>query len=447
MTANCGPVYRNPAAAAQALEPSLPNSGRNPPAIRRARIRGNCDTENPVGHLLGTKSSLIPLIDRLNRYPIGLVDSDKLRAILGLLFTEQEAFVASRFPLHEATEGELSRLTGLAAAELRPVLEAMADKGLVMDLPYGGTTYYLLVPGLIGFMEFTFMRRKPILTAAVPLEELAQLMSDYLRENGRQGQGGEFFGSPTQLTRALAYPERIPVTSTITAYEDARRIIEEASYRAVTLCYCRHKKEHLGKACRKGAPVEDSCMVFGQGARFLVRRGFARECDKESMLATLERARALGLTHVTDNVREKPSFICNCCRCCCELMTGVQDGFSDGIAKTRFIAEVDAARCNYCGECLKTCNVKCIGLADAARALPKDERYAAVDAAVCLGCGACIGPCERDAIRLVPRPHAAIPPKNRNRMFIRILWEKGRLGPFLLDQARHRWRKTIGRKD
>jgi ferredoxin len=400
-------------------------------------------TESRVGHLLGTKSSLVPLIDRLNRYPVGLVDSDKLRAILALLFTEQEAFVASRFPLHEATEEELSQLTGLAATDLRGVLEAMADKGLVMDLPYGETTYYLLIPGLIGFMEFTFMRRNPILTAPVPLADLARLMSEYLRENGREGQGGEFFGSPTQLTRALAYPDRIPVTLSITAYEDARRIIEEASYCAVTLCYCRHKKEHMGKACRKGAPVESLCMVFGQGARFLVRRGFAQERDKASMLAGLAQARALGLTHVTDNVREKPSFICNCCRCCCELMTGVQDGFADGIAKTAFIAEVDAARCNYCGDCLKTCNVKCIGIADGARSRPKDERYAEVDVSVCLGCGACIGACERDAIRLVPRPNAQTPPKNRRRMFVRILWEKGRLGPFLMDTAKQRWRKAV----
>jgi ferredoxin len=402
------------------------------------------DTEGGVGHLQGTKSSLVPLIDRLNRYPVGLVDSDKLRTILTLLFTEQEAFVASRFPLHEATEEELVRLTGLAATELRGVLEAMANKGLVMDLPYGGTTYYLLIPGLIGFMEFTFMRRKPILTEPVPLAELATLMTESVRENGRAGQGGEFFGSPTQLTRALAYPDRIPVTSTVTAYEDARRIIEEASYCATTLCYCRHKKEHMGKTCRKGAPLEGLCMVFGQGARFLVRRGFAQEADKASMLAGLERARALGLTHVTDNVREKPSFICNCCRCCCELMTGVQDGYTDGIAKTRYIAEVDAALCNYCGDCLKTCNVKCIGLADGARARPKDERYAAVDGAVCLGCGACIDACERDALRLVPRANAKVPPRTRSHMFVRILWEKKRLGPFLMDRARQQWRRVVG---
>ncbi|WP_295432710.1 4Fe-4S dicluster domain-containing protein [uncultured Thiodictyon sp.] len=393
-----------------------------------------------MGHLLSAKSSLVPLIDRLNRYPIGLVDSAKLREILALLFTEREAFVASRFPLHEATAAELTDLTGIAPPHLRPLLESMADKGLVMDLPYGAQTYYLLVPGLIGFMEFTFMRRRPTLTAPVPVADLARLMSQYLHENGRAGQGGEFFGSPTQLTRALVYAEHIPVTSRITAYEDARRIIMDADYRAVTLCYCRHKKEHLNEPCRKGAPVEAICMVLGEGARFLVRRGFAQEQDQAAMLATLERARALGLTHVTDNVRERPSFICNCCRCCCELMAGVQSGFSDGIAKTPFLAAVDPTRCDYCGECLKTCNVKCIGIAAGARTRPQAQRYAGVDTATCLGCGACIAVCKRGAIRLVPRPHPKTPPKNRGRLFARILWEKGRLWPFIADRAKQQWR-------
>lgn len=395
-----------------------------------------------MGHLLSDKSSLIPLIDRLNRYPIGLVDSARLREILSLLFSEEEAFVAARFPLHEATCDELCELTGIAVDQLRPMLESMANKGLVMDLPYGGTTYYLLVPGLIGFFEFTFMRRSPILTSPVSPAELARLMSEYFRENGSQGQTGEFFGSPTQLTRALAYPEHIPVTSRITAYEDARRIIETADYCALTLCYCRHKKEHLGKACRKGAPVDGLCMVLGEGARFLVRRGFAQERDKATLLAALEQARSLGLTHVTDNVREKPSFLCNCCRCCCELMAGVQSGFANGVAKTPFLAEIDAARCDYCGDCLSSCNVKCIGLADTARHRSKDERRAEVDAGTCLGCGACVDVCKNGAIRLVPRPAHAIPPRTRKRMYARILWEKGRIQPFLIDQARMKWRKA-----
>ncbi|NEX20401.1 4Fe-4S dicluster domain-containing protein [Thiorhodococcus mannitoliphagus] len=387
-----------------------------------------------MGHLAGGKSGLTPLIDRLNRYPIGLVDSERLREILSLLFDEMESFVGSRFPLHEATLEELARLTEMSPEQVLPVLERMADKGLVMDMPFAGTTYYLLVPGLIGFMEFTFMRRH----SDLPLGDLARLMSEYLEEQGKAGQAGEFFGSRTQLTRALVYDTHIPVSSQVTSYEDARQIIQDADYCAVTLCYCRHKKEHLGETCRKGAPVEDICMVLGEGARFLVRRGFAQERDKASMLETLEHARALGLTHVTDNVREQPSFLCNCCRCCCELMAGVQLGFSDGIAKTPFLAEIDPQGCNYCGACLKACNVKCIGLDPAARHSSSAARFAAIDASVCLGCGACVSVCEQGAITLSARAQRRKPPKARGQLFARILWEKGRLWPFVLDRAR-RW--------
>jgi len=387
-----------------------------------------------MGHLLGSKSSLIPLIDRLNRYPIGLVDSEKLREILAILFSEQEALVASKFPLEEATLEELCLLTNMEPAILQPLLESMANKGLVMDMPYSGTIYYLLMPGLIGFMEFTFMRKRTDL----PMKKLAGLMTEYLLESGPEGQAGEFFGSKTQLTRALVYKEHIPTDSQITSYEDAQQIIREANFCAVTHCYCRHKKEHLGKTCRKGAAVEETCMVLGSGARFLVRRGFAREKTREEMLEILAMAQRLKLTHVTDNIRSKPSFLCNCCRCCCELMAGVQMGFQDGLAKTPFIAVVNQALCDYCGDCLKTCNVKCIGLAKESRTHDKADRRAKIKPDICLGCAACVSACEKEAIWLEPRDDYRVPPKNKGWMFTRILWEKGRLSPFVFSRIKRK---------
>ena len=385
-----------------------------------------------MGHLLSSKSSLVPLIDRLNRYPVGLVDSPRLRQILELLFDEREAAVAARFPLTEATLDELVQAAGMPAVELEGILESMANKGLVMDLPYGGETYYLLVPGLIGFFEFSFMRER----ADLPQAELARLMSEYLREQGRAGQAGEFFGGRWPLTRALVYEDKIPVQSRITSWEDARQIIRDADFRAVTMCFCRHKKAHEGKSCQQGAPVEDICMVLGEGARFLVRRGMAEQRSEAEMLAILDRARGLGLTHITDNIRERPSFICNCCRCCCELLAGVHMGFSDGIAKTAFLADIDPERCDYCGACLRACNAKCIGLSDLARPLPKEQRWAQVDSRVCLGCGACLPACEHEALRLIPRHKHRRPPRNRNALFAHLLWEKGRLFPYLSEGLR-----------
>jgi hypothetical protein len=69
-----------------------------------------------------------------------------LRPILALLFVEREAFVASRLP-REAILAELEDLTGAPAGEIAGILDGMADKGLVMNMTYAGTTYYLLIPG------------------------------------------------------------------------------------------------------------------------------------------------------------------------------------------------------------------------------------------------------------------------------------------------------------
>ena len=390
-----------------------------------------------MGHHLGSKSSIVPLIDRLNKNPVGLVDSEKLRQILALLFNEEEAFIASKFPLEEATIDELASKTGVAEAILLPLLDSMAEKGLVMDLPYAGTTYYMLMPGLIGFFEFTFMKNRTDL----PLPELARLMNEYLCEDGTQGQAKEFFGSKTSLTRSLVYDDVIPVSSEVSDFESARQIIAKAGYGAVGMCYCRHKKEHLGESCSKHAAVEETCISLGTAARFMVRRGFAEERSTEELLAILDQARALKLTHMTDNVRHKPSFVCNCCSCCCELMAGVQAGYSGGVAKTPFLAAVDAQQCNVCGVCFSACNVAAI----TSVTVPLGS-CAAVDAATCLGCGACVPACARGAISLVERAERPVPPAKRKDMFVAILKEKGRLTPYLISAAKKRAGRLLAGK-
>ena len=376
-----------------------------------------------MGHISESKSDLVPLIDRLNQYPIGLVDNHILRELLSLLFTPDEAYVGSHFPLREATLDEMMERTGLPEAKLTNILESMADKGLVMDMPYGGTVYYLLMPGVIGFIEFTFMKNRTDL----PLKKVAKLMSDYFHWDTKNGQGKEFFGSNTQLTRSLPYESHIPVNSTIVSYDSAKSIIENSEFGAVSMCYCRHKREHEGKSCKKGAPVDGICISLGKGSEFLVRRGFAEKKSKDELTSILQKAENLKLTHITDNIRDKPTFICNCCGCCCEIMAGVQSGYYNGVNKTPYIAEVDQEFCDYCGDCFSACNVKAIGL-------DRDNssrRVSKVKDEICLGCGACISSCKKDAISLDFRNNYSIPVKTKRNLFMKIAYEKGRLTPLI----------------
>jgi len=385
-----------------------------------------------MGHHVGSKNSIVPLIDRLNKYPVGLPDSEKLREILSLLFAENETFIASRFPLEEATLEELTQATSIPGVDLLPQLERMCDKGLVMDLPYEGETYFLLLPGLIGFFELTFMKNRTDL----PKEKISRLMQEYLYENPREGMAKEFFDSKTPLTRALVYEDNIPVSSTVTSYENAQEIIKNAGYGAVGICYCRHKKHHLGEDCAKGAPMEDICISLGTGAKFLVRRGFAKEQTAEQLLQVLERARKLNLTHITDNIRQKPSFICNCCSCCCELLAGVQAGYSEGVAKAPFILKIDEELCNSCGLCIKACNVAALKIDEIKQPVRLQEQ-------VCLGCGACISVCHQGALSMVDRNENYTPPLNRREMMKKRLLERGRATPFVVSGIKKKIRKIV----
>ncbi len=107
---------------------------------------------------LGSKSSIIPRIDRLNKYPIGLVEtviscarflnSSLMRGPRGVTLSAGRSY-----------SDELSRLTKNPAEELPGrCWRRWPTRGWVMDMPYGGEVYYLLLPGLIGFFEMTFMK-------------------------------------------------------------------------------------------------------------------------------------------------------------------------------------------------------------------------------------------------------------------------------------------------
>jgi ferredoxin len=389
-----------------------------------------------MGHHLDGKSNIVPLIDRLNKYPIGLPDTDKLRQILAILFSEDEAYVASRFPLTEATLPELVKATAWEPERLKNQLEAMAEKGLVMDTAYGGKTYYLLMPGLIGFFEFSFMKQRNDL----PVAELAQLMHEYLYGDPDQQMGREFFGSKTPLTRTLPYEEHIPVDSQVATYESAREIIKGASYGAIGMCYCRHKKEHLNQSCDKNAPTREICISLGTAAKFMVRRGFAEHRSKEQLLVILAQARDLKLTHITDNIRHKPSFICNCCSCCCELLGGVNQGFPMGIAKTNYTLQINSETCIGCGLCKKACNVTALELLDVENGRKKKRMQVLFDN--CLGCGACISSCPTGSLSLIPAQRPQIPEKKKD-LFQQILKEKKRLTPFVISGMKNRIRRAL----
>ncbi|MBF0313976.1 MAG: 4Fe-4S binding protein [Oligoflexia bacterium] len=360
------------------------------------------------------QESLIKLIDRLNQYPIGLPDAPEIREFFSIYLDQEEMELASIFPFKETTSGELAKKVNWDEGKVLEVLERLAEKGTVVDFQMRGKEesdhrYWLLTPSVIGFVEFSLMK----LRTGVPFKRIAEILESY--ESNHLWK--EVFASKTQISRAVVGMD-IPVTSRVLPIHEVESIIRASGGGAIQDCYCRQKKAIIGKDCKVATHKETCFSLSGKGSSFLIRRGYARAVGVDEMVEKVRELGKLGLIHVTDNVRERPAFLCNCCGCCCGLLRGsLEKEVKHSVSPSPFIITADKEKCNGCSLCTKKCQ---------ASALTLEQKRVAVAEDKCLGCGQCIRFCKKGALTLVARKHAPKIPKNENTKFIKIAWEKER---------------------
>jgi len=369
-----------------------------------------------MGHLVHQKEDVYRLLaQRLNRNPVGAPVNDTLMAILHRLYTESEAMVGSRFPLLPMTLDQMAEATGIAGRELQPILESMADKGLVLDIPRKETCFYFLAPMVIGFFEYTFMRVRH----NVDMKELAGLFKTYFRD---KAVAEEFAGVETRMERTLVYESviQLAVESEVMPYERVSEVIRESGGGALSICPCRHKAAHLGTSC--GAPLE-VCTTLGSAAEWLVRRGMGKPATVDDLLRVLDETEKLGLVHNCDNVLNKPTFICHCCGCCCVVLDAINTTGKYFTHPSNFLPVVDPDSCTGCGICVDSCHIHAVALHDTA----DSAQVFTMDREKCIGCGVCASACPEDAVTMARRQTLHAPPKTLKEKFVRIAGEKGRL--------------------
>lgn len=368
-----------------------------------------------MGHLIDAKEEVYrELARRLNKNPVGAPVNEILMEILHRLYTQSEAEVGSKFPLLPMTLGKISGITGIDEGKLKGILDGMADKGLVLDLPRRDTTYYMLAPMVVGFFEYTFMRVRD----EVNMKDLAGLFDRYFHSEGVRD---EFFGGNTKMFQTLVYEKLIPaaVETEVLNYEKASEIIRKSGGGALSMCSCRHKAGHLGKACDN--PV-DVCTSLGNGAKWLVSRGMARQATVDDLLRVLDQTERLGLVHLGDNVLNNPAYICHCCGCCCQVLTAINKYGMITVHPSNFIPSPDADQCTGCGACAESCHIRAITMNAA-----NGTEIPAVDEKICIGCGVCASACPTGALAMSRRPVIHTPPESKQEQFLRIATEKDRI--------------------
>ena len=160
-----------------------------------------------MGHHGKIKTQYRDLARRLEVSPVSLPEPENERAwqgwreILEILFSPEQAELAARLPVMPSGLEAIARRLKTDSTELKPRLDAMCDRGLVLDLvhPHTGQVKYLLSPPVVGFFEFSLMRAHD----DIPKKRMAEALEAYTRHD--EAFCREVFDHDTVIGRTLVH--------------------------------------------------------------------------------------------------------------------------------------------------------------------------------------------------------------------------------------------------
>lgn len=382
-----------------------------------------------------TSKSYLNLQQRLDKAPQGAPASETLFKILEILFTEKEAELASKLPIRMFGVEKAAKIWKKDLPTTTQILDDLSEKGILMDLTLENKKQYLLAPTMAGFFEFSLMRTDGKFDNKI----LSQLYHQYINKEDKFV--NEVLGLNPAIIRTFIHEDTIESKDEIVVmdYERASKVIDTATCITVGTCYCRHKMEHMGKACDM---PQDVCLTFNKCAESLSKHGVAEKISKEKAQKILKKCRNLGLVQMGDNVQDNVNYICNCCGCCCEALLAYKKLGASLKVNSNFSAKINQELCSQCGICIKKCPVNAIS-----KKLDKktNTSYIQVDSEKCIGCGVCKKFCPKNSINMKRRKETVFVPKDSFEKVILTAINTGKLQNIIIDNH-HIWTYDLFRR-
>lgn len=373
-----------------------------------------------MGHLVG-KDVYRKLGQKIDSLTMKTPWNETFHEILEELYTREEADIIVKMPFVLSNFDKILKITKYEEAKLRKILDALCSKGLVMDFWLGSEFYYMPSPIIVGIFEFTMMRTNENFN----MKKIAKLFYRYMEDKSFQEANFSRWNK-VSIVRTLPHEEALVQGEyvEILDYEKAESIIESSHKFSIGICACRHEKFHIGrKKC--DVPLE-TCTSFGLAADFLIRRNLAKEVSKSEMLEHFSRSKEMGLVLNADNVKNNVTFICHCCKCCCNVLLGISElGYTNTVVTSNFVSDIKGDKCISCGLCVKKCPVNAIKM--------NQGKIPEIDLSICIGCGVCALMCKTKAIKLVNRGKRLLTPETTFERVILMCLEKGTLQNQMFD--------------
>jgi Pyruvate/2-oxoacid:ferredoxin oxidoreductase delta subunit len=368
-----------------------------------------------MGHI--ASKNYHKLQNRLDMNAQGAPTSEALYKILEILFSEDEADKVSKLPIIPFVVAEASKRWGLADEASKKILDNLADKGLLLDMEHNGRQTYILAPTMAGFFEFSLMRTDGRFNQKL----LSELFYQYINEENDFVE--KALMQKTAIARTFIQERAIPAKdqAEILDYERATHIIDSASCITVGTCYCRHKMEHVGKACDM---PQDVCLTLNSSAESLIKHKIAKQISKAEARKILDQCVNLGLVQIGDNVQNTVNWMCNCCGCCCEAIGAYKKLGHRMKINSNFYAKVKKDLCIGCGACQQKCPVDAIKIIN---------NKAVVDKDICIGCGVCHRFCGPKAILMERRKKPLVTPADSFERCLLNAIEQGKLQNYIFD--------------
>jgi len=355
------------------------------------------------------------------------------------VITPEEVQFLLRMGPEQYTYEQAARLRDLPEEAFRKFFETLLKKGLIWSTTGAEGADRFYVPGImVGWFEMFLSDGQE----TPEKQEFAELLDTLFKSWGKMNffplrslmnlryrrhakphqsiapvAGPEAEGQPKKLMvdRQVKVPE-VEIHRTSKVYDLIEKHGSENAI-AVMHCFCRQWRKMVNESCRFDCPSE-SCMVIGEGSRYVVRSGIGRYVSKEEALDLIRRLQEKGavhqMFHEDENVSRPEMAICSCCWDCCGVLGSYNRGILPLQLKSYFEAQiVDESLCQGCGTCEEHCPVQAIVVQDGNSRLNTEK---------CIGCGQCELKCPEGAIQMVPKERVVMLPLQK-RSEARIAWQ------------------------